>query len=321
MKKFGFGVESAALLVVTIWGTNFVFQKALLAELDPMVYIFLRYLGMIALAWLVLLVQKRFAKPAPTPAPTGNFKQDLPKLLLAGILGYTFYIPLSIVGLNYTTAFSGALLIGTAPLFTALLLHLFKLEQIRSRQWLALAVALAGLIVFVSDKIGGGIQLGTLGDVISLASAFAYAAYLVANKPLLSRYSAAQLTAYTLTLGSIPLLLISLPFVFSQDWTRMTVVGWLTLAWATVFPVYFAWSVWSWVNAKIGVARSSLFMYLVPLIGGITSWVLLGENFGWLKILGAGLILSGIILARKSQQAKKAEVQAAVKPELVGTSR
>jgi drug/metabolite transporter (DMT)-like permease len=309
LKRFYFGAELAALLAVIIWGTNFVFQKAVLAEFDVMAFTFLRFCGMIAVAWLVLLLKPLLIKSTPPTATSGSLKKDLPRLFFAGILGYTLYIPLQIIGINFTTAFSGALLIGIAPLFTILLLHFLKVEKITLNQWLAVGVAIIGLLVFLGDKFSIGIQLGTFGDLISLISAFFYAAYLVANKPLTLKYSAANLTAYTLTLGAIPTLLISLPALFNQNWAKITGVGWLTLAWSIVVPVYLAWSLWSWVNARIGVARSSIFMYLVPLIGGVTSWLLLGENFGWLKILGAGLVLSGIILARKTNQTKKVEVE------------
>jgi drug/metabolite transporter (DMT)-like permease len=295
-----FRAELTALLVVTIWGVNFVFQKAVLAEFNPMAFTFLRFIGMIILAWLVLLIIKLRAKPQTQPRPKSPFRQDLPRLLLASFLGFSLYMPLWVISLNYTTAFSGALLAGTVPLFATLLLYLLKLEQFRGWQWGALAVALVGLIVFMADKFSAGVQLGTLGDLIGLVSAFCYAAYLVANKPLIGRYSAPQLTAYTLTIGGIPVLLAGLPFMFSQDWTKITATGWLTLAYAIVVPVYIAWSLWSWVNGRLGVARTSVFMYLVPLIGGVTSAVLLGEAFGILKILGAGLILFGIVLARKS---------------------
>lgn len=65
-------------------------------------------------------------------------------------------------------------------------------------------------------------------------------------------------------------------------------------------PVYVAWTVWGWTVARIGVARSTLFMYLVPIIGGLTSWLLLGEGFGALKIAGAALTLAGLAMARRT---------------------
>ncbi len=312
-----YGAELAALLVVTIWGTNFVFQKAILAEFSPLSYTFLRYSGMLVLGWLIFYVHRRMkakdsSEVAAKAARKGFIRADLWKIILSGVLGYTLYIPLSTFGLNYTTAFSGALLIATAPLFTALLLLAFKLERIRPGQWLAIGLALFGVMIFLLDKLQIGIQSASLGDLLSLVAAFFFAAYSVVNKSMLRRYSAPALTAYTMTCGALPVLLFSIPAVIAQDWSRVSLAGWSALVWSSIFPVYFAWTVWSWASARAGVARTSVFMYLVPMIGGITSWWLLGEDFGPFKLLGGLIILLSLGLMRW-----QATRQASVTPPLV----
>jgi drug/metabolite transporter (DMT)-like permease len=99
----------------------------------------------------------------------------------------------------------------------------------------------------------------------------------------------------------VPVILALLPAVFAQDWSRITGSGWAAFLWTVIFPVYVAWSVWNWTIAQIGVARATLFMYLVPVIGGLTSWLLLSEGFGILKIAGAVLTLGGLAVARRAE--------------------
>jgi drug/metabolite transporter (DMT)-like permease len=308
--------EIAALAVVTIWGTNFVFQKAALAEFDVFAFSFLRFAGMLALSWLVLFLRRQARKPnsgrSKTTESLAVARKDIPRMVLLGILGFTLYIQISAVGLNYTTAFSSALLIATSPLFVAGLLLVFRLEQIRLWQWLALLLALVGVVIFLLDKAQAGFNSASLGDLISLVGAFCYAAYNVVNKPLLNRYPSPVLTAYTLTFGVIPALLLSWPALLGQDWSRITLAGWGALAWGIVFPVYVAWTVWSWISARRGVSRTAVFMYLVPVIGGIASWLLLGEGFGLQKILGALLILSSLVLFRYQPKPKPVEQHAPV---------
>jgi drug/metabolite transporter (DMT)-like permease len=312
-----YGGELAALLVVTIWGTNFVFMKASLQEFDVGTFVFLRYLGMLVLSWLIVYLSRRMkSDKAVKPTKVKISRKDFGRLALAGILGFSLYIPLSSVGLNYTTAFSTALLLGTSPLFASILLWLLRMEKVYSIQWVAMLIALAGVFIFVFDKLQVGIASASLGDLLSLAAAFFWAAYNVASKPLLNRYPATELTAYTLTIGSVPILLLTAPFLFGQDWSRVSLAGWGGLGWATFFPVYFAWTVWSWANRKVGVSRTTVFMYLVPIIGGATSWVLLGEEFGFLKIAGTALTILSLVVVRygvrkrTQQQVKPAAVQA-----------
>ena len=314
------GPDLAALAVVTIWGTNFVFLKALLSEFDPWTFLTLRFTGMIALGWVVLWVGQRRANPVrsggsyPSHSPgygypggadlyrpgLGFRRADLPLFALAGFLGHTLYITLSTIGLNYTTAFSSALLIATAPIFAGLLLWARRMEPVGVAQWSGMAVSIVGVVVFMAEKLVAGATSAGLGDVISLVGAFCFAAYTVVNKPLVARYSSSAVTTYAMTLGAIPTILLGLPATLAQDWSRITPLGWLTLAWSIVVPVYLAWTLWAWVGKRLGVGRTAVFMYLVPLVGGVTSWLLLGEGFGALKVLGAALTIAGLALARRA---------------------
>lgn len=288
-----YGPDLAALLVVTIWGTSFGFQKVALEEFDPFAFTFLRYLGMLGLGWGVMLWRRSRSHPVAVMGA------DLPRLAGVGVLGYTLYIPLSTVALSYTTAFSNALLITTAPLFAALLLRILGRERMTRGQAAAMLVSFVGVLVFLSEKVQIGLRAASLGDLISLVAAFFFAAYTVASRPLVARYPVPAVMAYTLTIGAIPLLLLAWPASLAQDWTRVSVSGWTGLAWAIVVPVYIAWTIWGWVLARIGVARTAVFMYLVPIVGGIASWLLFGEDFGALKLVGGVLILGGLALARR----------------------
>lgn len=305
--------ELAAVLTVASWGTSFSFQKIALEQFNVLGFIALRYLGMLVLSWAVLFIWHRRTRQAIAVA-----RKDLPALALTGALGYALYIPLSTLGLTYTTAFSNALLIATAPLFAALLLRVGRLETIGARHYLGMLLSLAGVVLFVlpalqaaagrGDRAGAA---GMIGDLVSLAGALFFAAYSVASKPLLSRYPLLTVMTYALTLGTVPVILVLAPRIFAQDWTRINAAGWTAFGWTVVVPVYVAWTIWNWTIARIGVARSTLFMYLVPIVGGLTSWLLLSEGFGALKIAGAALTLAGLVMARRTQSAHPVRPSAA----------
>ncbi|HEX6350352.1 MAG TPA: DMT family transporter [Candidatus Dormibacteraeota bacterium] len=283
--------DLVALAVVTVWGVNFAFLKIGLEQFQPLAFNWLRFLGMLGLAWAVVVV--RHAPPAPP-------RRDWGRVLAAGLVGYTGYITISIVGLGFTTAFSNAVLIAAAPVFSALLLWGWRLEPIGPARALGLAVAFGGVVVFVGDRLGAGARLG---DLLSLAAAALYAVYTVILKPLLARHPATSVTAWTLTVGALPIFVICLPALLSQDWTRVHWTGWAVLAWSMVGPVYVAWTLWSWVTARAGVARTNAFMFLVPIAGGAASVVLTGETMGLAKLAGAALVLAGLVLVRRTPRA------------------
>jgi drug/metabolite transporter (DMT)-like permease len=284
-----------ALITVVVWGINFPFLKIGLAKLTPLAFTFWRYLLMLALAWAVLAWQHRRSGMRVMVDAA-----DYPRLALAGILGFSLYMVLSIVGVSETTAFSNALMIALAPLFSALLLFAWRMERIRPIQVVGMLISLAGILVFLADKARGGIGIATVGDVLSLLAALFYAAYTVSLKPLLGRYPATVVTAYTLSIGAIPVLWLSAPALLVQDWGRVDLAGWSVLLWASIVPVYAAWTAWSWATARAGVARTNVFLYLVPVVSGVVAFILLGESFGPVKLAGAALALSGLVLARRA---------------------
>lgn len=284
--------DLVALGVVAIWGISFAFQKQALDEIGVSAFTCIRYLGMVALAWAVVLGRRAAGQPI------GIARADLPRFAVAGLFGHSIFIVLSTVGLARTTAFSTALLVGTAPLFAALLLWACRLEPIARGQAAGMVVAFAGVLVFLADKMVARLSDAGLGDMLCLAGALFFAAYSVVSKPLGTRYALPVMMAYTSAIGAIPVILATLPAALAFDWARVSSAGWASLMWTIVMPVYVAWTLWGWVMARTGVARASLFMFLVPVAGALASRLLFGETFHPLKLGGAALILAGLAVAR-----------------------
>ena len=103
------------------------------------------------------------------------------------------------------------------------------MERIRRVQVLGMALSLLGVVIFLADKARGGIGIATAGDLLSLLAALFYAAYTVSLKPLLARYPATVVTAYTLSIGAVPVLWLSAPALLVQDWGRVDLAGWSVL--------------------------------------------------------------------------------------------
>jgi drug/metabolite transporter (DMT)-like permease len=270
---------------------------------------------MIALGWVVLLGRSAAGHPV------GVTRTDLPRVALTGAIGYSGYIVLSTLGLARTTAFSNALLVSMAPVFAVLLLRALGLEAVRRVQVAGLLVAVVGVGVFLADKLQSALPEAGLGDLLSLVGAGLFAAYTVAQKPLVDRYAVPVMMAHTCTIGAVPVLLLAWPAALAQDWAAVSLVAWASLAWTTVVPVYLAWSLWAWVIARAGVARTSAFMFLVPVSGGVASHMLFGETFGALKLAGAALILTGLALVRRAPATDTGPPEGCNRPESSGRAR
>jgi drug/metabolite transporter (DMT)-like permease len=284
-----FAPELALLLVVIFWSSTFVIAKAAFAEISALAFVFVRFLIMLALAFAVLLIRQRGASRLVDRADWGRFA-------LVGLTGYTFYHLGFTLGLDRTSPFSSSLLIATVPLFTVLILA-FMGEPTPLQIWLGLAVALAGVVVFLLDKRDA--SAGTLvGDLLSIGAAISFAIYGIISRPLVRKYPAATYAAWSLLAGTIPLLLVALPDALRQNWQAVSAPAWLSIVYLAIFPVYVAYILWNWAISRRGVAAVSSFGLLVPIAAGVLSAVFYGEPFGPWKLLGAALVLAGLVVVR-----------------------
>jgi drug/metabolite transporter (DMT)-like permease len=212
------------------------------------------------------------------------------------LTGYTLYQLGFILGLSRTSPFSSSLLIAMVPLFTVLILAVTG-EPTPPQGWVGLGVALVGVALFLLDKRDA--STGTLlGDALSIGAAVSFAIYGIITRPLVRKYPAETYTAWSVLAGTVPLLLVSLPDALRQDWQSVSLPGWLSIVYLAIFPVYIAYILWNYAIARRGVAKASSFGLLVPIVAGLLSAIFVGEPFGPLKLLGAGLVLAGLVIVR-----------------------
>ena len=284
-----FAPELAQVFVVLLWASTFVVTKAAFAAVSPLAFIFARFSLMIALALIVLFGKERGASLWIERADLGRF-------ILAGMTGYTLYQLGFVLGLSQTSPFSSSLLIAMVPLFTVLILAMMG-ERTPLQGWAGLAVAMVGAVIFLFDKRGAG--AGTMvGDLLSIGAGISFAAYGIVNRPLVAKYPTATYSAWTIVAGAVPLLVIALPATLQQDWASLSGSGWVSIVYLAILPVYVAYMLWNYAIARRGVATASSFGLLVPIVAGVLSAVFFGEPFGPLKLLGAALVMAGLVIVR-----------------------
>jgi drug/metabolite transporter (DMT)-like permease len=280
-----------ALGLILVWGINFSVQKAVFTAVTPGGFLFVRYLIMPACA--VALLWQRYGTRWPR-LPRGEWWA----LLRLGLLGHLLHVGLVTFGIDWSTAFSSSLILACGPVFTLLLLRGLGVEQLTRPQIAGVAVACVGVLIFLSDKLLGAQWRASGGDLVLLVAAFFFSCYTVAAKPLIERHGGVLVMAYATLLGSVPVLLLSLPTGLKVDWVNVPLAIWAGLLWAIVLSAFVGWIVWGWVNAVRGVARTAPLIYLMPPVAGLVAWWVTGEGYGAIKLLGAAVTLLGVALAQ-----------------------
>jgi drug/metabolite transporter (DMT)-like permease len=284
-----FGPEIAQLAVVTMWASTFVVTKASFTEVSPLAFAFVRFVLMTVLAFGVLVARSR-------GRIHGIRRADLPGFIAAGLTGYTLYQLGFVLGLDRTSPFSSSLLIAMVPFFTMVFLSV-RGERPPGSAWIGLAVGIAGVLIFLAEKQGSPGSL--VGDALSVGASISFALYGLVNRPLVRAYPPETYSAYALLAGTIPLLAVSTPAALAQDWGAISFWGWAGIIYMVVLPVYVAYMLWNWAIARRGAAAATSFSLLVPILSGVLSALIFGEDFGPAKLLGAALVLAGLVIIRR----------------------
>jgi drug/metabolite transporter (DMT)-like permease len=280
-------VDAALLLVVVMWAATFSTFKVAWREVDPIAFTGVRFLAITAVSFAVLAMAKERRRPT---------RADLRMLAASGLTGYFLYQMGFVLGLDRTSAVAGAILISTHPMFSLLFSWLGGRERASRAGVAGLLIGFGGVVVF----LGGWNALGQarVGDLLSLAAAAAFGAYGVINHDLSARFSSRELMAYSLAFGGTLTVLASIPAMAAQDWGAVGGVSWLILAFATVGPVYLAYALWNWAIRRRGIARTVVFAFLVPVVGGVMAVVGLHERVRPQQVVGAVLVVGGLVVSR-----------------------
>jgi drug/metabolite transporter (DMT)-like permease len=280
-----------AMLLILVWGANFSVQKMVFNAMSPGGFLMVRYLVMPVAA--ALLLCWRFGARWPRLP-----RADWLALLKLGIAGHLLHVGLVTYGIHWSTAFSSSLILGCGPLFTLLILRATGVETLTRGQVAGVAVALCGVLLFLSDKLLGAQWSASGGDGVLLVAASFFSYYTVAAKPLIERHGGVVVMCYAVLLGSAPVVLVSLPAGLQVPWSELGWAVWAGMLYAVLISAFLGWMVWGWVNAVRGVARSAPLMYLMPPVAGLVAWGLTGERYTGIKLSGAALALAGVALAQ-----------------------
>ena len=287
-----------ALALIVIWGANFTLQKHLFALMGPGGFLLARYLIMPVCA--LLLMRWRLGAWLPPIS-----RQDLRQLAWLGFVGHALHVGMVTYGIHWSTAFSSSVILACGPLFTLIILRWKGLERLVPAQVIGVGVACGGVLMFLSDKLLGGHWRAGGGDLFLLVAASFFSYYTVAAKPVIERLGSVMTMGYATLLGSVPVLLWTLPAADDVAWHALTLWTWLGLLWAVVVSAFVGWLAWGWINAVRGVASTAPLMYLMPPVAGLFAWALTGEHYTWIKIAGAGVTLLGVALAQYAGQLRR----------------
>ena len=280
-----------AFLVVSIWGSTFVFTKLLLlGGFSPAQIFTLRFI----IAYLMLLV---FCLWRGIRWMADSWKDELLMVAL-GISGGSLYFLAENGAMNYTTTTNTSLIVCLCPLFASLLIGLFyKSQRLNRTQITGSLIAAIGLVIVV---LNGHfvLHLSPKGDALAFIACLCWALYSLLMIPANTRYDTLFVTRKVFFYG----LLSMIPyFIVRPGLNTHLLLEQPSLLWNLLFlgcvASFLCYLTWNWIIKKLGAVMATNYVYFNPVTTILFAWLLLSESITVYFLLGTLLILVGMYLS------------------------
>lgn len=280
----------SALLTISIWGTTFISTKVLLADFQPVEILFFRFLmGLLAL----LAVYPHRLKRTTS-------RQEL-TFAAARLCGICLYYLLENIALTYTMASNVGVIISVAPFFTAILSHLFmKEENLRANFFLGFVVAMIG--IFLISFNGSRLEVNPVGDLLALLAALIWACYSVLTKKISGYgYNTILTTRRIFCYGILFMTPVLFLFDFKLGFARFVHPVYLfNIVYLGLGASALCFVTWNFAVKVLGAVKTSIYIYMVPVITIVTSVLILKEPITILSVIGTLLAMIGLFLSEYS---------------------
>ena len=284
------------ILTTLFWAGNFIVgEQASRFDIPPFTLNFYRW----TFAWLILapftikeIIEKK-----------DHIIENIKLIIVLGITSITIFNSIVYYSLNFTQVISGVLMISTIPVMIIVFCWILKIEKSNVYQILGVIFSLFGVIVIITKAdlvilLNLNFNKGDLWMVVAMFSWAMYSALLRKKKLEISQLSLLQIIISAGLVFLFPAYLIELSLGYK---TSIHLPFILILTYVVLFPGLASFIFWIKGISIIGSNRAGIFLHLIPIFSTIMAIIILKEKFMFYHLIGALLIVTGIILSSKKK--------------------
>lgn len=280
----------ALIIAHIIWGANFVVAKVTLQEFPPQTLAFFRFaIASLLLAPFFIAQTKRIKIK----------REDLPKLVLVGILMVTLNISFFFAGIEKTTVINASVLTLIIPMLSVILSWWFLKEHIFIVNLIGIILGLVGAVIIVGlPELTGSNTSALIGNILIILAAICWVVGGMISRKLLRTYSSLEITAIIFIVGTITFFIPAAnEYLANPGWpNRITSLGILGLTYMTLLSSVSAYFLFEWGLSRTSIVTADLFQYIEPFVAAAVAIMVLGEEISLVFLAGAILIAIGVYL-------------------------
>lgn len=264
-----------------LWGGNWPAMKAAVAEIPILTFrVICLYGGGLGMYLLARLAGLSFRIP----------RNELLPLLVVTFFNITVWHVCSAAGLKYIEAGRAAIIAYTMPLWATLLSVYLLNERLRVSTIVGLAVGMLGLAALLLPE-WDGLMADPRGPLFMLIAAMAWAAGTVGLKYCRFSMPVVSLVGWQLLLGGIPVLIAAPFFDRGVDPLSWSLHAWFGTLYAVLVAMIYCHWAWFKLVRSFSAVTVSINSLAIPVVGVVSSTLLLGEGIGLDVIAGLGLVI------------------------------
>ncbi len=270
-----------------LWASAFSVAKLAMADCPPLLLLTIRFL----LAGVVVL-----AAAAAFGVPLKLDRRNLLLFAVLGVANQAAYLGLGYIGLRSIPSGLSALIVSANPVLAAVLAAVFLRERMTFRKIAGLLLGVGGVAFVVESRLAGGL------DPVGIAFTIAGLISLVVGTILFKRFAPTNGFWVGNGVQSLTAGVATLPFALGFENVGDIVPTWSLLAamaYLVLFVSVFAYLLWFQMLSVSGATAASSYHFLMPPLGMLFGWLLLGEHVAATDLLGIVPVALGIYLVTR----------------------
>jgi drug/metabolite transporter (DMT)-like permease len=271
-----------------LWASAFSVAKLAVADSPPLLVLTARFL----VAGVVML-----GAGALYGLPFNLGRRDVLIFAALGVANQAAYLGLSYVGIRSISSGLAALVISANPVLTALLAAVFLADRMTWRKALGLVLGVGGVAFVVNGRLASGLE-----DPVGIGFTVAALVSLVGGTILFKKLSPTGGLWFGNSVQSLAAGFATLPFAFAFESVGDVVPSWrlmMSVTYLALFVSIFAYLLWFHLLNVSGATAASSYHFLMPPLGILFGWLLLGEHVALPDLVGIVPVAIGIYLVTR----------------------